>query len=140
MRRDNILGGGGNSGACRPGETWGDPPGIQLSAECYSLTGRLILWSNTHHSHHSNTSSVHSFLAQQFSGEIGEMSAWCWWWWFTLWRWSQTAGPAGLINHHYNSSSLLAPLSSPDMKSSVGVWPNKMTKPGIWWPGQARPG
>ena len=34
VRADNILGGGGNSGDFRPGETWGDPPGIQLGAEC----------------------------------------------------------------------------------------------------------
>ena len=33
---DNILGGGGNSGDWRPGETWGDPPGLQQGAECES--------------------------------------------------------------------------------------------------------
>ena len=130
--------GGGISGH----QTWGDPGEIlQVSSRVQSpsLTGRLILCAN---SNNSNTSFISGPVeVEDSNGEIGEMSAWWWWWWWWFTPWSQTAGAGdgGLINHHYNSSSLLAPLSSPDMKSSVGVLPNKMTKPGIWWPGHPEP-
>ena len=112
-----------------------------------SLTGRLILWSN---SNNSNTSSPanSSFISspavssqwswrirteklgkcQSVESLVMEVVVWC-----VARQLNLVASLINIITLH-PSTSLLSPHSSPDMRSSVGVWPNKMTMPGIWCP------